>query len=1795
MKNRLSHLLALLLVLLAGCGDGGSRKCSPGSANCACTDKAAACNDESLSCIQGICRVCENGSCIPLEPKCFSPCRGSFLDKQGNQRVCSEEGLVEGCLSGSRCEQGTCMPDASAAAADADGGASQGPSASAQATTSGDAEVAKAPPGACTTDPECPEHQVCIAKRCYSTCDAESDCGEGATCRRKVCRQLCDDEKPCTGLGYSCQRLGNTNSVCLPQVQQSPELRQREPANESGSFTLAARSDCGEAGCPLEPLHFNSNHLAASFVIVNGSSLARTFTVSKQLQTQIETDGSERAFKASAGENPLPWLELGEGSASRTQSIEVEIAAGESAEILLENARNDKLPRWQGALEVSTTGLGSQSASLSYSESVPGRWVGKMYYFGNFGDHTQGQDQLGDWMRDRDNLSKAQRVPNAFVRAWANFRSGRISGAELDAVVEAVVTGSWNYPRVKELCGQSRGGVCAPFVGPANRPVISITNDPATAPVPSGVVELGISLSLGKGSDDPACASDPYCFAGRIESREALQYPNNPAVILRFPSDPGECLSSGKCLAPLSELTSQVTLGGRFDDATGAGCNDAVDFGVKELPWLVPGMRRDAARNAVDTIYQCRDNALPFASDAAANIELAAANPVPDGMQRRRSIDLVDGFMIEQQTMLIIFRETLESYLGGDSDVFSSYGLMRIKRAGEASAGELEGNSPAEPSAARERQQLAAVCPQYLLDQTFPTAGYAGLSDVPEGKRSELVSALLLGRTSDPQLATDIDPEVETVHYLCTWTQLEHSITANAATAATVGHAQIDQECPPYARVVYFTLQDGGAPLDTTSCNATNDCDRDLLDWTSQPGLVRLPPGELSNFSMSRAAFDLTWVCTDSTQVLCDDYTNLKLGKRFLAAVVGEQVMNPLRTDIKEAFRYKFQFQNRSGQSVGFAPAVCDATSRLVPYCYAPSAILDAKDRVDCALSLYDDHVAGKAELPGPQAELLRDYLRENFGFTQLPNPLGDPRVEDGFERLYAELLVMLGDDAYTASFASRFDLAQTRILGFEGSKFEAGGIDLSGVAGHEMYKLYQASQYYELVLDRFFSESEWLWNNLSDDDQQLNGFLTNKTVSGYLTRVIRASTQLSNTANEIARRYQAFNRPDLARRVIERGYARSYLESQILSQFMRAVEQVVPGDQQDQVALAVSDAERSYRVAMLDMHSAYKRITDDRTIFGFAPDYIPFPALEQDDDGAFPVIVARAKERLAVAETDEQRALASNRAFETDSAAFQGELVKIRADFDKQLGDLCGTFQGIDGKIYPAVGRYKHLSDKYATFADPCGLERGAIWDKGQDIGTQDLELRKAKQEAVNLIDQANGLAARVREQCRITKDTSAEVSQIQGGIIAMESAVDACEVVANAIDRSLAIAGQAATLFGEEILTLPGYLAQAVGALDGATTTDVTAAALKAGIRGLELLQTQKVAYAECEQFAADGVYEMTQLQRDVMLKHLDILLELGNLGVAGSELSQLNNERVRLESQWEDNNQLTINVQAAKNDPNVRIYKNDAIINSDRSFTSAVREVYRATKVFEYYTGQSYAALDKLFLVRMVNAGDQNLKQYLAELEDAFFSFEEQFGKPATRVAVISLRDQIFNTPHYDASSATRQLPLAERVNQFRTALMDEKLVDDDGNIVVPFSTSFSELSPLTNDHKILFVEAAIESAEHGDDVGRLYLRQLGNSSVVNAAGDRRTYVFPPRTAVLNPLFPSNGDAGREAFDTRLGGPTASIFRDYRFRDRPFVNSSWQLVFNPRTEAVNKDIQLSAIDDIKLYVYYTDFSNL
>ncbi|MEL6177893.1 MAG: hypothetical protein AAFS10_03025, partial [Myxococcota bacterium] len=285
----------------------------------------------------------------------------------------------------------------------------------------------------------------------------------------------------------------------------------------------------------------------------------------------------------------------------------------------------------------------------------------------------------------------------------------------------------------------------------------------------------------------------------------------------------------------------------------------------------------------------------------------------------------------------------------------------------------------------------------------------------------------------------------------------------------------------------------------------------------------------------------------------------------------------------------------------------------------------------------------------------------------------------------------------------------------------------------------------------------------------------------------------------------------------------------------------------------------------------------------------------------------------------------------------------------------------------------------------------------------------------------------------------------------------------------------------------------------------------------------------------------------------------------------------------TEQQETEQLAINVQAAQNDPNVRIYRNDAIINAEIAFEDAIREVYKLTRVFEYYTSQSYANKDQLFLIRMVQRGDFNLENYLADLNNAFFEFGEAFGLPQARVEIISFRDDVLRIPHTDENGD--EIDQGDRYTMFAQELTDITRLDSNGHYVIPFSTRLERFSPLTRNHKILFIEMAITGIDNGDDLlGRFYVRQNGTGVIRTVDDERIYYRFDPRTAVVNLIFGTN----RDAFDT-------SIFRNYRFRDRPLVNTNWELVINQRSEAVNQDINLAGLSDIRLFVYYGDFTAL
>jgi hypothetical protein len=1806
-----SLLFALVLTgasACGGCGSGGSASdCEPGERGCECA-VADRCDGE-LSCVSGTCTMCSDtlGNCAPTEPICYTPCSGNVTSEDGSVRICDDEGLLPGCLPGSVCAEGSCLPN----------------------TLVGGPEEETV--GTCSAETDCADYQTCIDGRCVSTCVDEDDCSDGATCYRRVCRAKCTEEDAvCDRPGFVCY-----SGRCVPTVP---------------SESVVVDGDRG--GYEIEPtgLSFRPKLSEQTFEVTNTTSMTRVFRVSKA--TELTPEGSGTVLlEAAKGDDPLPWIELSAGgSPSRASSLNVTIGPGETSEITVGGAANGSEPSWQGTLEISSEGLQRQTVRLGFADSLDGAWVGRMYTFGTFEDGAVGSDRpLERWTMDRSSLDALEDVPNAFLGAWGRFRNNALSMDEFRAILRGTLDESWKQKRVRELCeeaGYGADAVCVPFGGAGSTSVLLYSSAGSVRRVPSGVVETDFGMNVRQATPDESdalgCDEESPCFVGRIDSERTLQYAGNPAIQLAFEGSPQECTpdTAFGCRVNLDAFAATITMGGRYipgDDDP--GCDLRTDLDSREYPWLVSGFSpagvQEQQAGQARVRRECVDNLVPGA-DGAANADLSRANPVPDGRPRVRRLEMVDGFVANQQSAFVLVRETIEPFVPA-GDPLVSYALIALERQDiEVDPTDYIGSSVADDRPPSDGA-LGLSCDPALIAEVTGLSGNRGVDELTHDEITDLARAVIRGDTSATNsTTTTAQQDGETPHYLCVW---EEEVTGGTSgefdDLGVIQHqvfgagAQGSTSCPPRARVVYFTLDDGdfGSAFDPASlpCNQSvperclydpQSTNETLSKWVAAGRGVRVRASDRSLFTGGTDdMFDLVVRCDDGSASCDFDTLDLTRNKTFLAGGLPEVFFDPIEREIRDAFRYKTEFVSRTGASVGFAPEICRGSGELTPFCYDPDGIQGILDRVDCALAIYEHHLENDVfDVSNTEdertLETLRGYLDKNFSRLQSANDLGDPVVEDGFERLLAELLIMQGDDAYTDAFASRFDLAAQNAVAFEGDRFETGGLQLSGGAGFEMYSLYRATQYYEMVLDRFYSLTPILTRNVTEapDDER---FVTQKTVTSWLTRVARASTQNAAAWSEIARRYQSLNRPDLARRVLARAYARSFAESTILGDFLLSVMSVVGPSEIDQLIVTLDETRVRYRVAMTDMRQAFDNITDDVNYFGLPPDLVPFPALGEDDVNGFEVLLERARESLERAASAEARALEQDRQFDIDAEAFRAELVSLRLEYEAQLGEICGTFVGSDGRVYPAIGRYAHRgSDELAALDDPCGaVGVGDLHIAAADLETRYLELQRVRQQMVNLRTDMSDAAELARVQCKLAEGERDAFLQSQRAIDDLQGTIDSVNLAISAVDKAFGIFTQILDFNS----TIAGHASEGFSGLGKAVVAMVTMGVWSVGaavhfaatvpledqvrrkeaeIRDRERRYEAWTIGRECAYLAAELGPNIRSIQRELDLAELDSLDATWNIQAQLATIKALNNDRIRIQAAWDETNQLLINAAAAASDPNVRIFKNDAIIGADRTFRRALRDLYRLTRMFEYYTSSSYANFEQLFLARLVNAGDYNLQRYLRELEEAFFGFEQQHGNPDTRVAQISLRDDILKIPRYSSDGHGRVLSAEERTTAFRDQITGEEMLDENGYLSFEFNTSFDELSPLTANHKILFMEVELLGDDVGDNIGRIYVRQLGTGTIRDLEGDPIYYTFPPQAAVMNPVFNGDRSFGQDS-DGAIAGPTRSIFRSYRFRDRPYVQTRWELVLNQRSEAVNDDINLSGIDDIVLTVFYTDFT--
>ncbi len=1785
--------------------NGNCVACAPGSVGCQCAFNNAC--DGDMSCMAGI---CVTPDMVPPEnPKCYTPCL-SDLVSETELRTCSADGLLDGCISDFQCADGSCLKEGE-----------QKP--------------------VCSNDLDCPFFQTCLMGKCYANCETNSDCATGLGCHNRVCRVPCRTSAgaaPCPG-GMSCDTLDGENGYCI-SVAPPSTTTQLLP---TGGFTLSRAM-----------LSFTNISVTDDFQILSDSEFKQQFTVRKLRHTLHMADGTVERVEATkdpvtgeytecnavAGECPLFWLDMITGDNSTRDAILNATALPNCTEdncptIQIANAGGSPGVRWEGDLEI-TSPNGRATITLSYVERPEGQWIGTMYYFGNFSD--AGFDK---W-RARADLSDVSDVSNGLIQRWGALRAGSMTDGweEFKAVLTATRTGSWKFGEVIKKCeavnGAGTRAACYPFSNTAG--VRTYVNDTNTLSIPTGLSEFGIGMNLRLSS------AEGTFLEGRIESSIAMHYAGNPAVTLSFEKDPSASDAcdprvATDCLVYLKDMEAEITVGGRYLTDETADCGPG--YTKVKFPWLVREFKAHTAQDPETNQlyrYECMDNELPFdvAQDAdllSTNISLAQANPVPDGLPRPRSLQLIDGALVNQTDLFILFKEHFDSFVGGTTEAtgdkgISAYGYMILKKQpvdlstkdenGDGISDAFQGNVPPAKWAKSPDSKLGVTCDAGLLLEM------AGVDEVDTDNADSVVATLLDGSAPmpqenedgsvtnpDPLISDSSNPAVK-VHYLCEDTGI---FDGGYGDDGSDGAFRI--RCPEGSKVTWFVVKEGSnitqASIAQESCHSEEQLSCETVAVPSNCEEETCPAEEyilsctngtcdqvLKNWVAAGTKIESWEPYISETGSLAGSSANelldLRAGKLFYEIKDTEHPFLSLKTEIESAFRYKTRFKSRTGAQVGFAPEICVPNSDQIPYCYEPDEIENIRKRVDCLVSIYSNDELYGSLTTGENSiqSKLNAFLRESYS-KQANMTIGG---REGFEKLYAELMIMLGDESLTSAFGSRFDLAGANGASFEGDLFEENGIKLDGIAGFEMYRLYQAMQYYQLVLDRLFFAGPNFTHALLRNESTVTetNIVSPEIVVEYLDRLIRASTQKARTISEISKSYQYFNMPDLARRVIERAYTATYLESIILSRLMTNISEKSSSQYKPQIEKTIENGQRAYRMALLDMKDVYGAITDDINYFGFAPDYVPFPALDTSrvvDVNAFDMLMETALTKTGVAKQREQAALESNRSYNTDAASFQAELVKIRNNYEAQLGDICGTFEGVDGQIYPAIRKYADMNEFAALFGDPCGLmNSGQIYSSFVELQSSTLQQEIYMTQFRNIYEMIDVEVETAKKQCDVIHgiadyqyNSTSNISDLEEDI---EKADERKEQLIAAINARSSIARAATCVFSmmdggasclnlkKDVLIDIAAEAAIVGIGEWAKNK---IEAKEDEIASIQIETARWITNQECERLKIDSNARMAE--RILQLKEIELENERANkqTHAISFKITELVNEGKRLQSEQEETEQLLINVESAKNDPNVRIYKNDAIINADIAFNDAIRAAYRATRVFEYYTSQTYARKDQLFLIRMVGSGDYNLENYLMQLENEYYDFQEQFGNPDVRVAVLSLRDDILNIPILD--NEANPLSQEQRITMMREKLAKVELLDANGHLALPFSTRIDELSPLTVNHKIVYVEADIVGSDVGDTLGRLYLRQSGTGVIRNVSDETDYFVFPEHTAVIDPYF--NG--------TKLLSP--EVYRSYRFMDRPMVNTFWEMLINQRDEQVNKDINLQSLTDIRLYVYYTDFT--
>jgi hypothetical protein len=328
-------------------------------------------------------------------------------------------------------------------------------------------------------------------------------------------------------------------------------------------------------------------------------------------------------------------------------------------------------------------------------------------------------------------------------------------------------------------------------------------------------------------------------------------------------------------------------------------------------------------------------------------------------------------------------------------------------------------------------------------------------------------------------------------------------------------------------------------------------------------------------------------------------------------------------------------------------------------------------------------------------------------------------------------------------------------------------------------------------------------------------------------------------------------------------------------------------------------------------------------------------------------------------------------------------------------------------------------------------------------------------------------------------------------------------------------------------------------------------------------------------------DGKKQLRDILIGMETARVEVAKGVRRLQAAGQRVESLRQGAERLMSEVKEVRELSINKQAARSNPNFRIYKDDSVRNAEIAFKKLLTEAYKSTVIYEYHTSQTYPERDNLHMSRMVDYGEYNLQNYIYDLEDAFWAFEDHYGLAELRVLPLSLRDDIFESMRVGPNGkAFSERAVKDSVEEWLNRSMDET-----GRAMLSFNIGSKHVSPSTRVHKVAYVEACIEkqtasAAQHP----RIYLDMSGTSLVWALGGGWRDYDFGGRPAVVTARWCSGSDY---SWDPK-------IFRSQKFTQRPLFNNQWDLSINFTGEPANVKYGPDQFDELQIFFYYFEFTD-